>query len=33
MWVELVGYPEPQYMKLGRRGLFPTKPEHKSGYD
>ena len=33
MWVELVGYPAPYYMKPGRRGLFPVRPEHKSDYD
>ena len=33
MWVELVGYPAPYYMKPGRRGLYPVRPERKADRD
>ena len=33
MWVKLVGYPAPYYMKPGRRGLYPVRPEQKADCD
>ena len=33
MWVKLVGYPAPYYMKPGRRGLYPVRPERKADRD
>ena len=33
MWVKLVGYPAPYYMKPGRRGLYPVSQERKADHD